>query len=133
MLRIGEGISEIAVLLPDNADPDPVAERLRAMLPDRYEIHTWRDLLPMLTAYIEMNDGFTVVWYLVVFIAMGFGIVNTLLMAGVRAHAGVRAGQGPGNETRVDRGGGADGIRIYSDPGHGGGKCGGPLCRRGPG
>ena len=81
MLRIGEGISEIAVLLPDNADPDPVAERLRAMLPDRYEIHTWRDLLPMLTAYIEMNDGFTVVWYLVVFIAMGFGIVNTLLMA----------------------------------------------------
>ena len=81
MLRIGEGISEIAVLLPAGADPDSVAARLRALLPDRYEIHTWRELLPMLTAYIEMNDGFTVVWYLVVFIAMGFGIVNTLLMA----------------------------------------------------
>lgn len=81
MLGIGDGISEIAVLLPAGADPDPVAARLRAMLPDRYEIHTWRELLPMLTAYIDMNEGFTVVWYLVVFIAMGFGIVNTLLMA----------------------------------------------------
>lgn len=81
MLKLVDGISEIAVLLPDGVDPDPVADALRAALPDRYEIHTWRELLPMLTVYIEMNDGFAAVWYLVVFIAMGFGIVNTLLMA----------------------------------------------------
>ena len=81
MLGIGEGVSEIAVLLTDGADPDPVAAALKALLPERYEVHTWRELLPMLTAYIEMNDGFSTIWYLVVFIAMGFGIVNTLLMA----------------------------------------------------
>jgi ABC-type lipoprotein release transport system permease subunit len=74
-------VSEIAVLLPDGADPDPVARALAAALPERYEILTWRELLPMLTAYIEMNDTFTAIWYLVVFIAMGFGIINTLLMA----------------------------------------------------
>lgn len=81
MLGLAAGISEIAVLLPDGADPDSVAGALRSSLPDHYEIHTWRQLLPMLTAYIEMNEGFTAIWYLVVFIAMGFGIVNTLLMA----------------------------------------------------
>jgi ABC-type lipoprotein release transport system permease subunit len=81
MLKLAGGVSEIAVRLPDGADPDPVADALRALLPDGYEIQTWRELLPMLTAYIEMNDGFTAIWYLVVFIAMGFGIVNTLLMA----------------------------------------------------
>ncbi|AQV00508.1 MULTISPECIES: ABC transporter permease [Desulfococcus] len=81
MLKVDKGVSEIAVLLPDGADPGPTADALKAALPERYEIHTWRELLPMLTAYIDMNEGFTVVWYLVVFIAMGFGIVNTLLMA----------------------------------------------------
>jgi len=81
MLKLGKGISEIAVLLPDGGDPEPLADMLKIALPGTYEIHTWRELLPMLTAYIEMNEGFTVVWYLVVFIAMGFGIVNTLLMA----------------------------------------------------
>lgn len=81
MLGVGEGLSEIAVLLPDGVDPDPTAAALRRLLPDRYEVHTWRELLPMLTAYIEMNATFTAIWYLVVFIAMGFGIVNTLLMA----------------------------------------------------
>uniref|UniRef100_UPI00359342B3 ABC transporter permease n=1 Tax=Desulfococcus sp. TaxID=2025834 RepID=UPI00359342B3 len=81
MLGLAQGLSEIAVLLPDGVDPDPVAGALRAQLPDRYEVHTWGELLPMLTAYIGMNDTFTAIWYLVVFIAMGFGIVNTLLMA----------------------------------------------------
>ena len=35
----------------------------------------------MLKAYLNMTDGFLYIWYVVVFIAMGFGIVNTMLMA----------------------------------------------------
>jgi ABC-type antimicrobial peptide transport system permease subunit len=35
----------------------------------------------MLDAYLKIYDGFILIWYLVVFIAMGFGIVNTTLMA----------------------------------------------------
>jgi ABC-type antimicrobial peptide transport system permease subunit len=46
-----------------------------------YEVHTWRELLPMSTAILEMYDWFIFLWFLVIFIAMGFGIVNTTLMA----------------------------------------------------
>jgi ABC-type antimicrobial peptide transport system permease subunit len=37
-------------------------------------------MLPAMHAYLKMFDGFLFIWYLVVFIAMGFGIVNTVLM-----------------------------------------------------
>ena len=39
------------------------------------------DLLPLMTAMLKLYDGSIFIWYLVVFIAMGFGIVNTTLMA----------------------------------------------------
>ena len=35
----------------------------------------------MVNAFLQLMNGFLVLWDLVVFIAMGFGIVNTLLMA----------------------------------------------------
>ncbi len=35
----------------------------------------------MIKAYLEMSGFFLYIWYFVVFIAMGFGIVNTTLMA----------------------------------------------------
>jgi len=35
----------------------------------------------MVTAVLKMYDGFIFIWFLVVFVAMGFGIVNTTLMA----------------------------------------------------
>jgi ABC-type lipoprotein release transport system permease subunit len=81
MLKMGRGVSEISVLLPESAQPAAVAAKLRALLPASYEVLTWRQLLPILNAYLEMMDGFVVIWYVVVFVAMGFGIVNTTLMA----------------------------------------------------
>ena len=36
---------------------------------------------PSKTAFPILLDGFLYIWYLVVFVAMGFGIVNTTLMA----------------------------------------------------
>jgi ABC-type lipoprotein release transport system permease subunit len=82
MLKLGHGISEIAILLPDGHRNQDVHEKLRAALPaDRFEVHHWRDLLPFQTAYLRILDGFMWFWFLVVFVAMGFGIVNTTLMA----------------------------------------------------
>jgi ABC-type lipoprotein release transport system permease subunit len=82
MLNLGEGISEISILLPGNPDHPGLKARLKAALPaDQYEIYNWRELLPFQTAYLNILDGFLYIWYLVVFVAMGFGIVNTTLMA----------------------------------------------------
>jgi ABC-type lipoprotein release transport system permease subunit len=82
MLYLNEGISEMAILFPDQDDHPEILAQLRASLPaDQFEVNTWRELLPFQTAYLEILDGFIWIWYLVVFVAMGFGIVNTTLMA----------------------------------------------------
>lgn len=81
MLRLGDGVSEFAVLLPEETPADPLADRLRAALPGGFVVRTWRELLPLIQVNLKMTDRFRGIWYLVVFIAMGFGIVNTLLMA----------------------------------------------------
>ena len=82
MLKLQEGISEIAILLPGKPDNPGVYNALKTALPSRqFEIHTWRELLPFQMAYLKILDGFMWIWYLVVFVAMGFGIVNTTLMA----------------------------------------------------
>ena len=82
MLKLGNGISEIAILLTDGYENRDVYNKLKAALPaDQFEVHSWRELLPFQTAYLRILDGFMWFWFLVVFVAMGFGIVNTTLMA----------------------------------------------------
>jgi ABC-type lipoprotein release transport system permease subunit len=82
MLKLGGGLSEICILLPDHRRTEKVAAALRAKLASgEYEVHTWRELLPLVTAVLKLYDGFIFLWFVVVFIAMGFGIVNTTLMA----------------------------------------------------
>lgn len=82
MLKLSKGISEISIVLDDNIDEDHLADRLKAKLDaNEYQVETWQDILPILKAYMELSNGFILIWFIVVFIAMGFGIVNTTLMA----------------------------------------------------
>ncbi len=81
MLKLGKGASEISIVIPENMDNKQIALHLQQALSAHYEICTWQELLPILTSYLKMFDGFMYIWFVVVFIAMGFGIVNTTLMA----------------------------------------------------
>lgn len=82
MLITGQSYSEVSILLSRRKTVDGVASAIRNDLPaESYEILTWLELLPMVKAILEVYDGILFLWYLVVFIAMGFGIVNTTLMA----------------------------------------------------
>lgn len=77
-----DGISEAAVLLPSHNDASRAASALRTALPaETYAVQTWRELLPMVTAVLTLYDGLIFLWFIVVFVAMAFGIVNTILMA----------------------------------------------------
>ncbi len=82
LLNMEKGISEISIVL----NSEPMVEKTAAALKNRldpklFKVETWKDLLPMLKAYVEIFNGFMYIWYVVVFVAMGFGIVNTSLMA----------------------------------------------------
>ena len=82
MLMLGNGVSEFAVFLADEDQLAKIDSELTAALPpDRYDVDTWRDLLPIMTALLRIMDGFIYIWTFVTFVAMGFGIVNTTLMA----------------------------------------------------
>jgi ABC-type lipoprotein release transport system permease subunit len=82
MLKLKSGISEVSIVLPIHEETDTVATALQTALPSKhYEVQTWQELLPLVTASLNIYDGFIFLWFLVVFVAMGFGIVNTTLMA----------------------------------------------------
>jgi len=86
MLKMGDSISEVSIMLPrldiTGKKETLAAKRLTAAIADdTYRVETWQQLLPMMKAYLEMSGFFLYIWYVVVFVAMGFGIVNTSLMA----------------------------------------------------
>jgi ABC-type lipoprotein release transport system permease subunit len=82
MLKLHNSISEIAILLPAHKEADHMAGALRTELTAaEYEVNTWQEILPMVTAILKIYDWTIFFWFLIVFIAMAFGIVNTTLMA----------------------------------------------------
>lgn len=82
MLKMGDGISEISIILSERKRGHQVVASLKdALNTATYDVHTWEELLPMVAAIHKLYDWFIFIWYLVVFVAMGFGLVNTTLMA----------------------------------------------------
>jgi ABC-type lipoprotein release transport system permease subunit len=82
LLKLQQGISEISILLPQNQMVNSVTGNLTGVLPAAtYDVQSWDEILPLVKAYLRIYDTFICLWYLVVFIAMSFGIVNTTLMA----------------------------------------------------
>ena len=82
MLKLENGVSEVAILLEKESQVKKMLDHLEAALPgSAYEVLSWKKLQPLLQTYLKLYDEFIAIWYLVVFIAMGFGIVNTTLMA----------------------------------------------------
>ncbi|MCG6950541.1 MAG: ABC transporter permease [Acidobacteria bacterium] len=81
LLGVGDAISEVAVLGTDYRD----VEGLRRMVADAagpgLEVLPWNKLDPYLGSMLAVMDGFVVVWIVVVFLALSFGLVNTLVMA----------------------------------------------------
>ena len=60
---------------------DRTVQELSVKLPEGLTALSWGQLLPLLKGYLSMFDSFMMLWYLVVFMAMAFGLVNTMLMA----------------------------------------------------
>ena len=81
LLRIGDRVSEAVAVGPDYRDVDELYARVRAAVPDGVVVQRWFDLDAYLGTMLKVMDGFALVWIVVIFLALSFGLVNTLVMA----------------------------------------------------
>jgi len=80
MLHIGDAVSEVAVMTTDRNDLEALLATLRAAAPG-LDVAPWTEIQPLLVLTENVNNVVLLIWYTVVFAAMAFGLVNTLLMA----------------------------------------------------
>lgn len=88
LLNLGERVTEIAVRLRDIADSEAVAAGLAARLADpALEVLTWRQRIPFVDETLKLTGRYAWIYYAIFYIAMAFGIVNTLMISiGERTH-----------------------------------------------
>lgn len=81
MLKMGETISEIVVLGNDYRDVTALVNSIRTAAPNDIEVLPWQEIDSYLGTMLNVMDGFVLVWIIVVFLALSFGLANTLIMA----------------------------------------------------
>ncbi len=88
LLNLGERITEIAVRLRDIGDSDAFAADSAARLADpALEVLTWRQRIPFVDETLKLTGRYAWIYYAIFYIAMAFGIVNTLMISiGERTH-----------------------------------------------
>ena len=81
LLKMGTMVSEIAVAGHDYRATDELLAVLRVASLQDIEILPWTELDSYLHTMMSMMDGFVLVWIIVIFLALSFGLINTLMMA----------------------------------------------------
>jgi ABC-type lipoprotein release transport system permease subunit len=81
LLKMGSMVSEIAVAGHDYRSVDDLLTIIRDASPQDSEALPWMELESYLFSMMNMMDGFVLVWIIVIFIALSFGLINTLMMA----------------------------------------------------
>lgn len=80
-LGMGTRISEIEILAKDFRDLTELKNTIASEVNPENEFLSWKELQTYLASMLEVMDGFVVVWMVIVFVALSFGLVNTLIMA----------------------------------------------------
>ena len=81
MLSIEGKVTEVAVLAADYRNLEAVTEQVKELAGENVEVLPWQELNAYLGSMLKVMDGFVLVWMIVVFLALSFGLVNTLVMA----------------------------------------------------
>jgi ABC-type lipoprotein release transport system permease subunit len=81
LLRIGDRVSELVVQGEDYRDVEPVFAATLELVDGDVDVERWYELDPYLGSMLGVMDGFVLVWIVVIFLALSFGLVNTLVMA----------------------------------------------------
>ncbi|TXS94214.1 ABC transporter permease [Parahaliea maris] len=81
LLQVPGQVSEVAVMATDYRRPQALVEHLARAAGPQLEVLPWTELDPFLSSMLDLQDGFSLVFMVVVFLALSFGLVNTLAMA----------------------------------------------------
>jgi len=73
-------INEIAVLLSSVNYDDEIASKLKSQYPD-LSIQSWDEIMPEAGMYSRTMNFYLLIFMVIILLALGFGIVNTMLMA----------------------------------------------------
>jgi putative ABC transport system permease protein len=81
MLGLGGGVSEFAVLTTDRSLANGIRDALAERLGKGCEVLSYSDLLPLMIAQMQMYNESIYIVYVIIGLAMIFGIINTMLMS----------------------------------------------------
>ena len=81
LLGIGDAVSEVAILGGDYRNVDDLYRMVEEGAGADVEVLPWQEIDTYLGSMLAVMDGFVWVWMVVVFLALSFGLVNTLVMA----------------------------------------------------
>lgn len=81
LIGAGTEAAEFAMVLRSTADLNPVRDSLRAALGPDLEVQSYEDLIPSLAATVELTEKSMIIYYVILGLAMIFGIINTMMMS----------------------------------------------------
>jgi len=81
MLRIGDTTTEVVFFGDDYRNVEPTYEKVAAAVDDSMRVSRWTEVDTYLGTMLSVMDGFMLIWVIVIFLALSFGLVNTLVMA----------------------------------------------------
>ncbi len=81
MLKLDGQVSEIAVTGKDYRNVSDLKAQVEAAAGADRQVLAWNELDSYLGTMLGVMDGFVLVWIIVIFLALSFGLVNTLMMA----------------------------------------------------
>lgn len=80
LLGTGDEFHEIAILLKEDEDVQPVKQQLKNLLP-AYLVESWDEISPETKLMVNTVDIYSYIIIVIIMFALAFGIINTMLMA----------------------------------------------------
>lgn len=81
MLQLDNNVSEFAIITTDREKAEHIKDRLADSLGSNYEVLSYADIMPLMIAQMEVYKESMYIVYVIVGLAMIFGIINTMLMS----------------------------------------------------
>jgi len=81
MMALKDNVHEIAIRIDKQENLNETTDAItRKINNNKVSVQTWQQLQPTLKQMLKMSKQFTYIFYLIVYVALAFGIINAFLM-----------------------------------------------------